>query len=153
MVAVMDHEAKGSEERFRAYGEALAEVIGHADREQPLRDYCLGLLMPGERKNNGTRYRYYVSRPLITQGQAGAGRGRRVPAGDLERLVEDRVVAFLQDRTGLFRFVEPFTPDVNARKTLVERAAHLLADGTNSRRLRSAGCSSSLLRVSISGLR
>src|SRR3954468_3894956 len=51
MVAVMDHEAKGSEERFRAYGEALAEVIGHADREQPLRDYCLGLLMPGERKS------------------------------------------------------------------------------------------------------
>src|SRR3954454_11142565 len=51
MVAVMDHEAKGSEERFRAYGEALAEVIGHADREQPLRDYCLGLLMAGERKS------------------------------------------------------------------------------------------------------
>src|SRR3954449_7734460 len=51
MVAVMDHEAKGSEERFRAYSEALAEVIGHADREQPLRDYCLGLLMPGERKS------------------------------------------------------------------------------------------------------
>src|SRR4051794_11674159 len=51
MVAVMDHEAKGSEERFRAYGEALAEVIGHADRKQPLRDYCLGLLMPGERKS------------------------------------------------------------------------------------------------------
>src|SRR5215210_9437039 len=51
MVAVMDHEAKGSEERFRAYGEALAEVIGHADRKRPLRDYCLGLLMPGERKS------------------------------------------------------------------------------------------------------
>ena len=51
MVAVMDHEAKGSGERFRAYGEALAEVIGHADREQPLRDYCLGLLLPGERKS------------------------------------------------------------------------------------------------------
>lgn len=51
MVAVMDHETKGSEERFRVYGEALAEVIGHADREQPLRDYCLGLLMPGERKS------------------------------------------------------------------------------------------------------
>jgi len=39
------------EERFGAYSEALAEVIGHADREQPLRDYCLGLLMPGERKS------------------------------------------------------------------------------------------------------
>ena len=46
----MDHGA-GNDERFRAYSEALGEVIGHADRERPLRDYCLGLLMPGERKS------------------------------------------------------------------------------------------------------
>ena len=47
----MDHGVRNGEERFGAYSEALAEVIGHADREQPLRDYCLGLLMPGERKS------------------------------------------------------------------------------------------------------
>jgi SRSO17 transposase len=51
MVAVMDHCGGEGEERFRAYSEAVAEVIGHADRERPLRDYCLGLLMPGERKS------------------------------------------------------------------------------------------------------
>src|SRR4051812_38244413 len=39
------------QERFAAYVEALAEVIGHADRVAPLRDYCLGLLLPGERKS------------------------------------------------------------------------------------------------------
>ena len=39
------------QERFAAYVEGLAEVIGHADRAQPLRDYCLGLLLPGERKS------------------------------------------------------------------------------------------------------
>ena len=39
------------QERFGAYVEALAEVIGHADRTAPLRDYCLGLLLPGERKS------------------------------------------------------------------------------------------------------
>ena len=39
------------QERFAAYIEALAEVIGHADRAAPLRDYCLGLLLPGERKS------------------------------------------------------------------------------------------------------
>src|SRR3954451_6801067 len=39
------------QERFTAYVEALAEVIGHADRAEPLRDYCLGLLLPGERKS------------------------------------------------------------------------------------------------------
>jgi len=38
-------------ERFGAYVEALAEVIGHADRMEPLRDYCRGLLLPGDRKS------------------------------------------------------------------------------------------------------
>ena len=41
----------GSEERFERFVETLVEVIGHADRAVPLRDYCLGLLMPGERKS------------------------------------------------------------------------------------------------------
>lgn len=40
-----------SEARFSAYIEGLVSVIGHADRAQPLRDYCLGLMLPGERKS------------------------------------------------------------------------------------------------------
>ena len=40
-----------SESRFAAYVEGLVGVIGHADRAVPLRDYCLGLLMPSERKS------------------------------------------------------------------------------------------------------
>jgi SRSO17 transposase len=40
-----------SESRFDAYVEAIASVIGHADRARPLRDYCVGLIMPGERKS------------------------------------------------------------------------------------------------------
>src|SRR3954466_646341 len=39
------------QERFGAYVEALAAVIGHADRAAPVRDYCLGLLLPGDRKS------------------------------------------------------------------------------------------------------
>src|SRR3569832_619510 len=39
------------QERFTAYGEALAGVIGHADRAAPLRDYCRGLLLPGDGKS------------------------------------------------------------------------------------------------------
>src|ERR1700716_2665544 len=38
------------QERFAAYVEAMVGVIGHADRAEPLHDYCRGLLMPGERK-------------------------------------------------------------------------------------------------------
>src|ERR671939_594698 len=40
-----------SQERFAAFIDALASVIGHADRASPLRDYCTGLLMPAERKS------------------------------------------------------------------------------------------------------
>jgi SRSO17 transposase len=42
-------EAIGS--RFSAYVDELVSVIGHKDRSGPLRDYCTGLLMPGERKS------------------------------------------------------------------------------------------------------
>lgn len=40
-----------SEAAFDAYVDALIGVIGHADRAEPLEDYCLGLLMPMERKS------------------------------------------------------------------------------------------------------
>jgi SRSO17 transposase len=43
--------ANDSESRFAAYVEGLASVIGHADRTGPLRDYCTGLMLPGERKS------------------------------------------------------------------------------------------------------
>ena len=41
----------GSESRFSAFVERLVSVIGHADRARPLFDYCIGLIMPGERKS------------------------------------------------------------------------------------------------------
>jgi SRSO17 transposase len=47
----MDLEASGSEAGFSAYVEGLVAAVGHADRAGPLHDYCLGLLMPGERKS------------------------------------------------------------------------------------------------------
>ncbi len=48
----MDHRRFGSSEsRFARYVEGLVSVIGHADRAQPLRDYCTGLIMPCERKS------------------------------------------------------------------------------------------------------
>ena len=39
------------EARFSAYVEVLTSVIEHADRAKPLRDYCLGLMLPCERKS------------------------------------------------------------------------------------------------------
>jgi SRSO17 transposase len=47
----MAFQAESSEARFSGYVEGLVSVIGHADRARPLRDYCLGLMMPCERKS------------------------------------------------------------------------------------------------------
>jgi SRSO17 transposase len=37
--------------RFAAYLDRLAQAAGHADRQNPLKSYCTGLLLPGERKS------------------------------------------------------------------------------------------------------
>ena len=37
--------------RFAAYIEGLAKAAGHADRKVPLKNYCTGLLLPGDRKS------------------------------------------------------------------------------------------------------
>jgi len=39
------------EKRFAAYMDGLANAAGHADRHTPLKNYCTGLLLPGERKS------------------------------------------------------------------------------------------------------
>ena len=44
-------DTEDSEARFTAYVEALGTVLGHADRVAPLRSYCTGLLLPGDRKS------------------------------------------------------------------------------------------------------
>jgi SRSO17 transposase len=48
----MDLEQVGdSETRFAEYVAGLGSVIGHVERTRPLRDYCTGLMLPGERKS------------------------------------------------------------------------------------------------------
>src|SRR6516225_10938717 len=39
------------EKRFAAYLDSLAQAAGHEDRVTPLKSYCTGLLLPGERKS------------------------------------------------------------------------------------------------------
>lgn len=40
-----------SESRFSAHVEALGDALGYADRVAPVRRYCAGLLLPGDRKS------------------------------------------------------------------------------------------------------
>jgi len=42
---------EAQQKRFTAYMDSLASAAGHADRVTPLKSYCTGLLLPGERKS------------------------------------------------------------------------------------------------------
>src|ERR1700743_3517784 len=46
----LDHDGN-SETRFAAYVAGLGSVIGHVGRTRTLRDFCPGLMLPGERKS------------------------------------------------------------------------------------------------------
>src|SRR5918993_1837950 len=51
MLAFMVKNDSSAEARFEDYLERLARVLGHKDREEPLRAYLAGLSLPGERKS------------------------------------------------------------------------------------------------------
>jgi site-specific DNA recombinase len=55
-------------------------------------------LTPTHTVKKGTRYRYYVSKPLVTGAAKDISQGRRVPAGNLESLVVGKLRAFLADK-------------------------------------------------------
>src|SRR5215469_11445288 len=50
-MGIIENTLDESDKRFAAYVAGLVSVLGHADRARPLRDYCTGLVMPGERKS------------------------------------------------------------------------------------------------------
>ncbi|WP_244500980.1 recombinase family protein [Methyloceanibacter marginalis] len=54
-------------------------------------------LTPTHAVKKGTRYRYYVSKSLITGAAKDHSQGRRIPAGNLESLVIGRLRTFLAD--------------------------------------------------------
>ena len=54
-------------------------------------------LTPTYAVKKGTRYRYYVSTSLITGAGKNRSSGRRIPAGNLEGLVINRLRTFLAD--------------------------------------------------------
>jgi hypothetical protein len=83
-------------------------------------------MTPTHANKKGRRYRYYVSQNLITRTRDdNMGRGWRVPAADVEQLVENKVQEFLRERTAIFDAVEGNDRDVNARMAIVRHAADL----------------------------
>jgi site-specific DNA recombinase len=68
-------------------------------------------LTPTYAVKKGTRYRYYISASLMREARSNRSNGWRIPAGDLEGLVINRLRAFLADPTAILDAVddEPHT--------------------------------------------
>jgi site-specific DNA recombinase len=85
-------------------------------------------LTPTHAVKKGTRYRYYVSTSLIT----GAGRtrssGRRIPAGNLEGLVINRLRTFLADPGAILDAVDGDSHNGSGRSQLIECGRQLAED-------------------------
>ena len=47
----VEHSERVGQQRLDSYLDALASALGHADREEPFRSYCIGLLLDGDRKS------------------------------------------------------------------------------------------------------
>jgi hypothetical protein len=83
-------------------------------------------MTPTHANKKGTRYRYYVSRGLIGGGtDPGENTGRRIAAGDLERIVQTRVMGFLSDETAIHGAIQTIEPNGNDRRRIMVASAAL----------------------------
>jgi hypothetical protein len=80
-------------------------------------------MMPSYAVKKGARYRYYVSRPLITQDQPKRSTGLRIPAGEVEQLVTSRVRQWLLDPGNIYQSTR--LPDLSAQHRLIARAGEI----------------------------
>ena len=85
-------------------------------------------MQPTHAVKNGVRYRYYTSARRLRAAREEPG-GIRVPAGDLERIVVNAIVARLKDAKEIHRWLEPRVPASELPRTLesVSRLADTIA--------------------------
>jgi len=81
--------------------------------------------MPSHAAKKGTRYRYYVSRSLITKDRTKNSLGLRVPAAEIEQLVSSRVHRWLVDPGSIYKSTSARLADASMQQRLVARAADL----------------------------
>jgi site-specific DNA recombinase len=94
-----------------------------------------GLLYDGEGQRmtpthavkKGARYRYYVSRRLITGNRGKAPEGLRIPAGEIEQLVTARIGELLSDPARLSEALACCIETAGQQQHLQQRAAELAA--------------------------
>ena len=85
-------------------------------------------MTPSHAVKKGVRYRYYVSKSLLTgRDDKATKRGQRIPAAHIEALVTGRIRAWLADPVAVLNAVQCRGPDAVAQKTLLDEAARLAA--------------------------
>src|SRR5438105_2448131 len=80
-------------------------------------------MTPTHAVKKGTRYRYYVSRPLITSDRSERSPGLRIPAAEIEQLVTSRVRQWLVDPASIYQATR--FSDALAQRRLLEQAAEI----------------------------
>jgi hypothetical protein len=84
---------------------------------------CSPAWTPTHATKKGRRYRYYVSRPLITDDQSDRSAGLRLPAGQIEQAATSRLRQWLVDPGSVYqtiRFADP-----SAQRRLIARAGEI----------------------------
>jgi hypothetical protein len=82
-------------------------------------------MTPSYAVKKGTRYRYYVSRSLITKDRTNDSAGLRIPAAEIEQLVSRRVHRWLLDPGSIYKSTSARLADASVQRRLVARAADL----------------------------
>jgi site-specific DNA recombinase len=85
----------------------------------------MALLSPTHAVKKGKRYRYYVATALITRSRSEHPKGRRIPAGDIEGLVLDRLRAFFASGVEVSEALAPLGLDAAAQRAVLDRSAKL----------------------------
>jgi DNA invertase Pin-like site-specific DNA recombinase len=80
-------------------------------------------MTPTHATKKGTRYRYYVSRPLITNDQTDRSAGLRIPAGEIEQAVSSRMRQWLVDPGRVYQAIR--LADPSAQRRLIIRAEEI----------------------------
>ena len=82
-------------------------------------------LTPTHAVKKGTRYRYYVSTSLVTGAGRNRSSGRRIPAGNLEGLVINRLRTFLADPGAILDAVDSESHSGSGSSQLIERGRQI----------------------------
>jgi DNA invertase Pin-like site-specific DNA recombinase len=120
----------------RLAGNRQVRSLGETANEPSL---LAGLIVDGDGQRmtpthavkKGRRYRYYVSTPLKSGTRSDHAKGWRIPAGDIEVLVLDRLRTFLASERDLGEALLRFDLDASAVRSAIAKASQLVEGWAN----------------------